>query len=77
MMFERLLHLIQSTIIKLALPLERHLLRCGCHISKLNVGVINFIMNVDTSTNDAYSYLTEEVREIEIVALLKKIVIIM
>ena len=34
-------------------------------------------MNVDTSTNDAYSYLTEEVREIEIVALLKNIVIIM
>ena len=34
-------------------------------------------MNVDTSTNDAYSYLIEEVREIEIVALLKNIVIIM
>ena len=71
------LHLIQSTIIKLALPLERHLLRYGCHISKLKTGVINFIMNVDTSTKNAYSYLTEEVGESEIVALLQKIVIIM
>ena len=71
------LHLIQITIIKLALSLERHLLRCSFHISKLKTGVINFIMNVDTSTKNAYSYLTEEVGESEIVALLQKIAIIM
>ena len=76
MMFGELLHLIQSMIIKLALPSKRHLLRCGCHISKLKASVINFIMNVDMSTKNVYSYLTKEVRESEIVALLNKIVII-
>ena len=46
---------------ELAAPLERHLLRSGCRISKPKAGVIESMVNAGISTKNAYSYLTEEV----------------